>query len=140
MARVKLNLPEKFGFSTEVHVRISDINYGSHLGNDSLLSLIHEARLRFLKNFGFTELEIGGAGLIMVDSVIVYKSEAFHGEILKIEVAVDNFSKCGCDFIFRITNKKTGKEVARAKTGIVFYDYANKKVVEVPESFKAILT
>jgi len=140
MTRVKLNLPEKFGFSTEVHVRISDINYGSHLGNDSLLSLIHEARLRFLKNFGFTELEIGGAGLIMVDSVIVYKSEAFHGEILKIEVAVDNFSKCGCDFIFRITNKKTGKEVARAKTGIVFYDYANKKVVEVPESFKAILT
>ena len=84
MNRVKLAIPKKFNFSTDLRVRISDINYGGHLGNDSLLSLIHEARLRFLKKYGFTELNIEGRDLITVDSVIIYKAEVFHGESLKI--------------------------------------------------------
>jgi len=137
MGRIKLNLPDKFIFSTEIQVRISDINYGGHLGNDSLLSLIHEARIRFLKHFGYTELNIEGSGIIMTDSVILYKSEVFHGEVLHIEVAVDDIGKCGCDVLYRITGKETGKEVARAKTGIVFYDYEKKKVVEMPVNFKS---
>ena len=140
MARIKLELPEQFEFSTEIHIRISDINYGGHLGSDSMLSLIHEARLRFLNKYGLTELNIDGFGLIMVDSVIVYKSEVFYGEILKIEVSTDDFSKYGCDFTYRITNKETGKEVARAKTGVVFFDYEKKKVVEVPAKFKSLYT
>lgn len=139
MARVKLTLPKQFEFSTEMRVRVSDINYGGHLGNDSILALMHEARLRFLKDHGFTEANINGAGFIMVDSVVVFKSQAFHGEILKIEVTVDDFTKYGCDFFYRITEKEAGKEIARAKTGIVFFDYEKKRMVRVPERFRAIM-
>ena len=138
MARVKLDLPERFEFTTEIPIRIGDINYGGHLGNDSVLSLIHEARLKFLKRNGFTELDIDGVGLIMVDSVILYKSEGFYGDILTIEITTGEYTKTGCDFFYRITNKETGKEVAIVKTGIVFYDYQKKKIVEVPEKFKAM--
>jgi acyl-CoA thioesterase FadM len=137
MARIKLHLSKKFEFSTDIRLRISDINYGGHLGNDTILSLIHEARLRFLNKYGFTELNIDGFGLIMIDSVIVNKSEVFYGEILKIEVTTDNFSKYSFDFIYRITNKETGKEAARVKTGMAVYDYEKKKVVLVPEKFKS---
>ncbi|OQX22988.1 MAG: thioesterase [Desulfobacteraceae bacterium IS3] len=136
MARVKLNLPEHFEFSTEIPVRISDINYGGHLGNDAVLSLIHEARLRFFKKYGFTELDIAGVGLVLTDAVIVYKSEGFHGDILQIEVTRDDFNKYGCDFFYRLTNKDTGNEIAVAKTGIVFFDREKKKVAEVPEKFR----
>jgi len=139
MARVRLDLPEEFEFSTEIRVRISDINYGGHLGNDSILSLINEARLRFLNKNDFTESNIDGFGLIMVDVAIVYKSEGFYGEILNIQVSTDDFSRYGCDFIYRITDKETGKEIARAKTGIAFFDYERKRVVRVPEKFKAII-
>jgi len=139
MARVKLTLPKQFEFSTEMRVRVGDINYGGHLGNDSILALMHEARLRFLKDHGFTEADINGAGFIMVDSVVVSKSQAFHGEILRIEVTTDDFSKYGCDFFYRITEKETGKEIARAKTGIVFFDYEKKRMVRVPERFRAIM-
>lgn len=139
MARVRLDLPEEFEFSTEIRVRISDINYGGHLGNDSLLSLINEARLRFLNKNDFTESDIDGFGLIMVDAAIVYRSEGFYGEVLNIEVTTDEFSRYGCDFVYRITNKETGKEIARAKTGIAFIDYEKKRVVRVPEKFKAIM-
>ena len=135
MARIKLALPQVFPFKTDIPVRITDINYGGHLGNDSVLALIHEARVRFLKEQGYTELDICGAGLIQSDAVIVFKSEAFYGDIITIEVAVGEFSSTGCDFFYLMKNQSTGREVARAKTGIVFFDYKKKKPVKVPNEF-----
>ena len=138
MARIKLELPDVFGFSTELTVRIGDINYGGHLGNDALLSLMHEARIRFLAQYGFSEKDAGGSGLIMTDAVIIYKAQAFSGDKLIIELAVNDISRKGCDFVYRITNKENGIEIARSKTGIVFFDYSRNKVVRVPEKFKAV--
>ncbi|UCG29235.1 MAG: thioesterase family protein [candidate division WOR-3 bacterium] len=135
MARMKLELPERFDFSIEIPVRIENINYGGHLGNDSLLSLVHEARLRFLKANGFTEADIGGVGIIMVDTVIIYKSESFHGDVLKFDVTVDNIGKTGCDFFFRVTNIATKEDVAHVKTGVVFFDYKARKVAPTPPEF-----
>lgn len=135
MARIKLDLPADFPFAAELRVRITDINYGGHMGNDSLLGLLHEARVRFLAHFGLKELDIFGLGLIMADSVIVYKSEAFPGEVLKIAVAVVDFNKYGCDFVYRVTEQASGREVARAKTGVVFFDYRNRAVQAVPSAF-----
>jgi acyl-CoA thioesterase FadM len=132
VARIELNLPDDFSFSIDVRVRISDINYGNHLGNDALLSLVHEARLQFLQSRGFSELDIDGCGLILTDAVIVYKSQGFHGDLLSILAAVGDFNKYGCDFFFKVNQKNSGKEVARAKTGIVFFDYNRQKMAPVP--------
>jgi YbgC/YbaW family acyl-CoA thioester hydrolase len=137
MSRIKIELPEKFIFKTEIPVRITDINYGGHLGNDSLLSIIHEARLRFLKNLDYSEKDVEGTGIIMIDAAIQYKSEGFYGDELNIEIGVSDFSKIGCDIIYRITNSTSQKEIAIAKTGIVFFDYKNKKVVQVPVQFRS---
>ncbi len=139
MSRVKIKLPKTFLFSTEMRVRVRDINYAGHLGNDTVLSLIHEARARFLREHGFTELNVGGFGLIMVDAAIVYKSEAFHGDTLVVEIALDDLSNYGCDFIYRITSKSTGKEIARAKTGMVSFDFEKRKMAELPEVFSSTL-
>ena len=136
MARIKIEIPDKFIFQTEIPVRITDINFGGHLGNDSLLSIIHEARVRFLKRLSYSEVDLEGNGIIMTDAAIQYKSESFYGDNLLIEIAVSDFSKIGCDIVYRITNTDSGKEIALAKTGIVFFDYKNKKVVPVPEKFK----
>ena len=135
MARIELNLPKTFAFSTDVRVRISDINYGNHLGNDALLSLVHEARMQFLQSRGFSELDIDGCGLILTDAVIVYKSQGFHGDLLTILAAVGDFNKYGCDFFYKVIRKNGGKEVARAKTGVVFFDYNRQKMVPVPAAF-----
>jgi acyl-CoA thioester hydrolase len=139
MSRVKLDLPKGFAFSTEIAVRISDINCGGHLGHDSVLSLIHEARVRFLRDIGFAEGDIDGKGLIMADAAIVYKSRGFWGQVLKIEVAISGLGKYACDLVYRLTDKETGKEVARAKTGMAFFDYSNDKLVAVPQVFEAVL-
>lgn len=136
---MKLSLPVHFSFSTEIQVRVSDINYGGHLGNDAVLALAQEARVRFLNHYGFTEHDVGGVGIIMTDAVVVYKAEAFYGDVLTIEVTVEDLETVGCDFLYRITRKDSGKEVARVKTGIAFFDYTARKVVEIPRQFKDAL-
>ena len=86
------------------------------------------------------EVDISGAGIIMTDAIVVYKSESFYGDTLKVEVAVFDCTRTGCDFIFRLSNRETGKEIARGKTGVVFFDYQNRKVVEVPKKFRDTCT
>lgn len=135
MARVKLELPEVFCFSTELDVRVTEINYGNHVGNDRMVSLIHEARLRFLRKMGFGEFNIGGIGLMVSDLVVAFKAESFVGDVLKFEVGVTDFNKYGCDFIYRVTNADDGKLVTEAKTGIVFFDYDERKIALVPKVF-----
>jgi acyl-CoA thioester hydrolase len=139
MQRIRIDLPQKFIFSTEISVRVPDVNFAGHLGNDSILSMVHEARIRFLKNWGFSEVDTAGAGIIMFDAALQYKSQGYHGDVLVFNVAVENFFKNGCDFIFKITNKADGKEIARAKTGIAFFDYKKNKIVTVPEKFIEIV-
>ncbi len=137
MSRTKIETFDSYEFVTEIPIRISDINYGGHLGNDSVLSIMHEARIRYLSNIGFSEKDIKGFGIIMVDSAIRYKSEGFYGDVLEVNVTAQNFDKDGFDFYYKIINVKTRKDVAIAKTGIVFYDYEAKKVVEAPNIFIA---
>ena len=136
MPRIKLELPTHFHFTTEIPIRISDINYGGHLGNDAVLSILHEARLRLLIEHGWTEMNIEGVSVIMSDSVILYKSQAFYGESLRIQIAVKDFSNFGCDIYYLVRERESGREVVRAKTGIVFFNYEEKKIATVPEKFQ----
>ena len=136
MARIKIELPKKFIFKTEIPIRITDINYGGHLGNDSLLSIVHEARVKFLTHLNYSESNVEGVGIIMTDAAVQYKSEGFYGDELSIDIAVTDFTSVGCDFIYRIKNKISTKEIAIAKTGIVFFDYNKRKIAPVPVKFK----
>lgn len=138
MARIKITPPKKFDFSTEISLRISDINYGGHLGHDSILSLAHEARVRFFKSHGFTELNVFGPAMILSDVAIYYKSEGFYGDSIVIDVAVCDYLKYGCDLVYRLTEKKTGRVVALLKTGIVFIYYEKREVAPVPKEFKKL--
>jgi len=132
MARVKIELPDKFIFSTDIKVRIGDINYGGHVGNDAILGIAHTARLEFLKSFDYSELELEGVSLIMADSAIVYKGESFFGDTLLIEIAPNDFSKYGFDLIYKISNKETKKDIAYIKTGMLCFNYKTRKLVSLP--------
>jgi acyl-CoA thioester hydrolase len=133
---VKLHLPDSLPFFTEIRIRITDINYGGHLGNDTLLSILQEARLEFLRSAGLSEKDVGGAGIIMVDAVVQYRSEVFYGDTLVVRVGLDDVQPGGCDVVYAVSNKASGKEVARAKTGIAFFDYERRRVVPMPDAFR----
>jgi acyl-CoA thioester hydrolase len=135
MARIKLDLPKDYIFSTEIKIRITDLNYGGHVGNDKILSFLHDARVAFFQNLGYTnELNIEEKGIIMTDVAIVYKAEVFYGDSLEIKINLMDYSKYGFDMVYLLTSKDSGKEVARGKTGIVFFDYTQRKVSPIPEN------
>jgi acyl-CoA thioester hydrolase len=135
MARIKIELPEKFSFSCNIPVRITDINYGGHAGNDAILSIIHEARMQFLQHFGWTEMNLAGAGMIMTDVAIEFKNELFYGEKVMASVTAGEFSKVGFELFYKLEKEVDGirKNVALAKTGMICYDYTKKKIAPLPE-------
>jgi len=137
MPRVKVSLPESFGFAVEIPVRITDLNYGAHLGNDALLSILHEARVQFLASLGAAEFNPASQlGFIMVDVAIEYKGEAFHGDVLHLALAANDQNKYGFDIVYHVTNQ-AGKEIARAKTGMLCFDYNTRKLRALPPQLAA---
>lgn len=139
MARPSFELPPLVHFTVEIPIRISDINYGGHLGNDAVLSIVHEARIRYLAHLGYTELDCAGAGLIMADAHIVFRSEAFHGQVLRADVSAGECAGAGFQLYTRLVNRDTEAEVARVRTGMVCFDYERKRPVPVPDAFAASL-
>ena len=137
MPRIKIDLPPRFVFSTEVPLYINHINYGNHLDNAAMLMLVSEARVRFFKALGWWELDVEGVGVIVADVAAQYRSEAFHGETMHIEFAASDFHDFGCDLVWRMSDLASGREVARGKHGIVFFDYQARSKARVPAAFIA---
>ncbi|WVN41097.1 thioesterase family protein [beta proteobacterium MWH-UniP1] len=137
MARVKIDLPDNFAFSTEIPVYIGHINYGNHLDNAAMLSLVSEARMRFFASMGYSESNVDGVGIIVADAAIQYKAEVFYGDLLRFEMTATDFSRLGCDLLYRVTRVSDSTEVARGKTGIVFFDYQERAKANVPQAFAA---
>ncbi|MCU0645641.1 MAG: thioesterase family protein [bacterium] len=132
---------ERFKFSTEVAIQISDINYGGHLGNDRYLSLFQEARLRYLKQFGYSEISIGSdTSLIMSQAHVHFKAEAFWGDRLKIFVRISSIKATRFIFDYLIVaNQNDEKAIATGYTEMVGFDYQQRKVKRLPpEFFQAI--
>lgn len=137
MARLQLFFPEdQYYYSTPLTVRVTDINAGNHLGNDSMISMISEARARFLFEFGVTETERDGTGIIVTDLATMYRAEAHARDQLLFEVGVMDFNKYGGDITFRITRPADRKLIAMAKSGFVFYNYKTAQVVAMPDDFR----
>lgn len=136
MARIFIELPESFSFSTDIPLYYQHINLAGHLDNAMLLGIVGEARMRFFASIGYQSGNIEGLRAFVGDIAVQYLSEAFHGEVMVVEMAACEFNKYGFDMVFRVSDKASGREVARGKTGMVFYDVQAKKAALVPESFR----
>ncbi|MEO9211352.1 MAG: thioesterase family protein [Ginsengibacter sp.] len=141
MARLKIELPQKALASFNIPVRITDINYGNHVGNNAMVEIIHEARIQFLKQYGFTELDAAGTSLIMSELAVGFKNESFYNDVLKVQVFLGEISRVGFELFYLITTERDAESVtiAHAKTGMVCYNYSIKKVDSIPQKLKSIL-
>lgn len=136
MPRIKLEEQSQYEFSFPVTLYPRDINYGGHLGNDSLASLIGSARAHMLYSMGLNENDLGDGktGIIMADLVINFKSEAFIFDDIEIGTHIGEMRSSGFRIFHRVS--KNGTVVALAETGIAGFDHGRKKMSPVPESFR----
>ena len=136
MARLKITLPDEFVFSTKIPIRIGDINRGGHLGNESFLVIIEEARERFLQSIGFSNTGTDGVGFIMADVSVMYLGQGRYGQTLEVEIAITDFTTKWFDMVYKVTDAETSLELARAKTLLLFYDYHQQRIIPVPHDFR----
>lgn len=139
MPRVEIDLPESFRFAIDLPIRVADLNYGNHLGNDRVLSLAQEVRVQWLRHHGLSELDVGGAGIILADAAVVYRAEGRLGMVLRGELGVGEVRTRSFELLHRFTDAATGQEIARARTGALCFDYAARRVVQLTPALRAAL-
>ncbi|CAA0098169.1 Uncharacterised protein [BD1-7 clade bacterium] len=137
MPKVQIELPDNFTFSTELDVLIQHINRANHLANEHLIALLNEARTRYCEALKTAGADIDFRQFINADLAVVYQSEAKYGERLCIQVHAQDFSRYGCDFVYRVTEIQSGRPVAIAKTAMLQFDYENQKLAPVDADFAA---
>ena len=142
MSRIKIYIPQNIISTVNIQVRITDINYGNHLGNDSLVSILHEARVMWLRSIHYSEIDIEGVGLIMSDLAVEYKNESFYGDELIINISVGEISSVAFELFYAVSTLRCEKiiQIAKAKTGLVCFDYANTKEKERSKTERAKIT
>ncbi|MCK4568864.1 MAG: acyl-CoA thioesterase [Bacteroidales bacterium] len=126
-------MKEKPTYAGTYRVRVGDINYGGHMGNDKALLLFHDARLYFLGQYGFSESDIGGSGLIMSDAHVYFKKEVFRGDELKVNIHIEDLH--GLSFVMHYTVMRGEEEVMNGHTKLIAFDYDKRKVVKIPDAF-----
>ena len=141
MSRIKIEIPETVLFTTDIRVRITDINYGNHLGNDAIVQIIHEARAQFLASHGFTELNVAGTSLIMSNLIIEFKKESFFGDHLTIKLYAGNITNVSFDLFYNISTVRDSQDIliVKAQTGMVCYDYVARKVSPITSGLLKII-
>ena len=123
-------------FKYNYRVSISDINYGGHMGNDRSLSLFHDARISFFESMGFSELNIGeGLGIIMKDAHVEFLAEIFRGDELEVTVSLGEIKGLLFYINYTVIRKKDLKKVLKGSTGILAFNYQQRKLAKVPKIF-----
>lgn len=125
---------DNYKFQTTFVVRIGDINYGGHMGNDKFLLLFQDARIRFLAVKGFSETNIGEQiGLIMNEAYIRYLAEVFFGDELKVGVRITELTDIRFKFEYEVIRTSDHKIVATGHTGMVAFNYEKRKIAKIPD-------
>ena len=135
MSRLKLKALESYQFESSAKIRVSDLNYGNHLGNDALVSLIHNARVELLSKHGFSELNIGQekVGIIMSGLQVQYRAEGFLHDTLTIQSDFTEFSKSFFKACHLVMRKDT--VIALVECDFTAFNYSTRKIASIPERF-----
>lgn len=136
MSRIKIDLPEVWHFEALIPVRITDLNYGGHVGNQHFLTYMHETRVQWLRQHGWSEMDVDGVGLIMSDAAIRFRREVFYGNQLLIKLAVAELGLSSFNLLYGFYEANSMEWVGSGQTGMAFMDYQNRKIATMPAVFR----
>lgn len=135
MGRIKLTPLERYRFTHEQKVYISNINPAGHVGSSQMIDLIHDGRIAMLQSLEASELNLGDGktGTILSDLAVNFKAELFLHDVITIESDISEIEEKGIRICYRIL--KNGKTAVLAETGHVCFSYFDKSICKVPDVF-----
>lgn len=126
-------------YTQKFQLSIRDINYANHMDHLALLNYLHETRVRFLREHGYSELDVdgNGSGLVVVNLQCSYRKECFYGDLLTVNMILHVLSPTKLQFKYHIYNN----DVLSAESEIlVVFLNKNKKIIPIPEYLINIAT
>ena len=122
-------------FSTNISIQVNHLNYGNHLGHDALLSVLQEARLRWLKTIDPLSSEINIAndvGLLVKEVNLSYHSPGHHGDILDITFHLEKLKRTAFSLHHEVFNQTTDFLLGNGTIVFVCFDYKAKGIAAIP--------
>ena len=104
MPRTKLTEQPTYDFCYPITIQPRDINYGGHLGVDSLVSIVWIARAQIFRSAGLSEGNLGDnkTGIIMTDFVTNLKAEGFMFDELEVHTHIGEVTRTGFRFFHKV--------------------------------------
>lgn len=131
-------MTESFRFHFPYRVGVADINYGGHVANSAVLNIFQDARIAYLANLGpFSEVDLGGCGMIMPEAHVYYLREMFMGDELRVLVRTTDLKKSSFSMAYRI--ERQGERTAEGQTRLVCFDYEKRRPARMPPDFRTAL-
>ncbi len=135
MGRVRNKIHAEYEFSCNIELRVGDFNYVGHVGNSQMIGIVHDARIKLLKSLGLSERNLGDGktGLVIADITANFMAEVFPNDIVIVKSHIGEIGKSGFRIFHCIMNNQN--TAALIETGIVAFDYKDRKRTKIPIEF-----
>ncbi len=115
----------------EIEIWFGDIDMFGHVNNVAYARFLETARFKFFKDRKID------AKFVLKRIEMDFISPMFIGENAIVEMVVGNIGNTSWEFLYRITEKNSGREVLRAKSIQVWIEDGKK--AKIPDEIRSIL-
>lgn len=125
-------------FVTDIQMRFRDIDGMGHVNNAVYLSYAELARTRFYMQVA-GKRTLDEIDFILAHIDIDYESQSVWGDQIQVAVWPSKIGTSSFTLRYEITEKRSGRVLARARSVLVTYDYDKKKSKPIPPDFRKVL-
>jgi YbgC/YbaW family acyl-CoA thioester hydrolase len=122
-----------YKFFFPIRVDASSINQARHLPHHNYLLFFQKARQAYLQQFGFTEQDIAGKRMFIVEAHCIYKKELFLWDEVIVKCRVNELRPKV--FVMGYSIEREGLVCARGTTKSVCVNPDTRKSVPLPKAF-----
>ncbi|MGH2455937.1 MAG: acyl-CoA thioesterase [Candidatus Limnocylindria bacterium] len=131
-------MTDDFRHRTPIEVRFRDIDAFGHVNNAVVSTYVEQARVRYLRDV-LTVDPVGRMPLILAMIKVDYVSPILFQDAVEIGSRVDWIGRSSFAMSHRLRVRE-GRELARAASVLVAYDYRAGGPMPVPDDWRAALT
>jgi acyl-CoA thioester hydrolase len=128
---------DDFRHRTRVEVRFRDIDAFGHVNNAVTSTYVEQARVRYLRDVLAVE-PVGLMPLILATITVDYVSPIFFRDTVEVGSRVDWIGNSSIAMSHSLW-ADDGRELARASSVLVTYDYDQARPMPVPDDWRAAL-
>jgi acyl-CoA thioester hydrolase len=125
-------------FVTDIQMRFRDIDGMGHVNNAVFLSYFELARTQFYLAYNFKR-SLHEIDFILAHVDIDYVSPAEWGDQIRVAVWPSKLGSSSFTLSYEITERRSGRLIAKSTSVLVSYDYEKKQTKPIPEEFRKLL-